>query len=62
VGASGGGGLGVATPVLGSPAALTLGFGRDAVPGGDATRRPGPPSRAGHPGVPPVSREPDAVG
>lgn len=49
-------------PMLVSPAVLTLGFGRDAVPGGDAAHRPGTPRRARHPGVPPVPREQDAVG
>lgn len=54
-------GLRVAAPVLGFPAALTLGFGRDAVPGGDAAGHPSTPRRAGHPGVPPVPREQDII-
>ncbi|RMB93502.1 hypothetical protein DUI87_30200 [Hirundo rustica rustica] len=54
-------GLKAATLALGTLAVLTLGFGRDMVPGGDTACHPGTPRRAGHLGVSPMSQGQDGI-
>lgn len=54
-------GLKVATFTLGTLAMLTLGFGRDTVPGGDTTCHLSTPRRAGHLGLSPVSWGQDGI-
>lgn len=54
-------GLRAATLASGTPAVLTLGFGRDTVPGGDTACHPGTPRGAGHLGVSPMSQGQDGI-